>query len=131
MNLSSWFSTEVGVNKTTIRDALRQWYPNRYTTVVTIRDDCTGPHCNSMCPEQFMLESPSQNTWPASAKTALLATIGAIGILCVASKLIFMLWVQCLEHRQDVYLEQLLMETDVDEKLKVLYEVKKCTRVCV
>ena len=119
MSLNTWSSMEVGINKTTIRAALSQWYPNRYTTVVTITDSCSGPHCNSMCPELFALESPSQNTWPASAKTALLATVGAIGIMCVAGKLIFMMWVQLLEFRQDTYLERLLMETDVDEKLKV------------
>eukprot|EP00731_Ephydatia_muelleri_P033340 Em0028g15a len=118
MSLNTWSSMEVGINKTTIRAALSQWYPNRYTTVVTITDSCSGPHCNSMCPELFALESPSQNTWPASAKTALLATVGAIGIMCVAGKLIFMMWVQLLEFRQDTYLERLLMETDVDEKLK-------------
>ena len=115
-----WHTMQVGTNKTTIRDALSRWYPNRYSSsVVTIRDDCTGPHCNSMCPERFMLGGPSKDTWPTASKIVILTIVGTIGVLCVLVKLIFLIWVQCLEYRQDVYLENLLQRTDLDEKLKV------------
>ena len=124
MNPDIWYTMQVGTNKTTIRDALRQWYPNRYSSVVTIRDSCSGPRCNPMCPEQIDLGASSGNIWPTSSKIALLVIVGAIGVLCVLVKLVFVVWVICLEYRQDVYLEQLLEGTDVDVKLKV------CMVVC-
>ena len=119
MNPDVWYTMQMGTNKTTIRDALNQWYSNRYSSVVTIRDSCSGPHCNPMCPEQLDLDASAGNIWPTSSKIALLVIVGAIGVLCVLVKVVFVVWVICLEHRQDVYLEQLLKGTDVDEELKV------------
>ena len=116
-----WHSMQVGTNKTTIRDALSRWYPNRYSSsVVTIRDNCTGPHCNSMCPEQFVLGGPSKDTWPTASKIVILTIVGAIGVLCVLVKVVFMLWLCCVERYQHLYLTKLL-STDLEKKLEVWY----------
>ena len=120
MNPDTWNTMQVGTNKTTIHDALRQWYPNRYSSVVTIRDSCSGPRCNPTCPEQIDLGASSGNIWPTSSKIALLVIVGAIGVLCVLVKAVFMVWVCFVERFQHLYLTKLLTNSsDVDEKLKV------------
>ncbi|KAL5474832.1 hypothetical protein EMCRGX_G026851 [Ephydatia muelleri] len=109
MNPSTWSSMEVGVNKTTIRDALSQWYPNRYSsTIVTIRDSCSGPHCNSMCPETIILGTQLLDIWSPPVHVLLLVLVLGVALFCLLAKASFWLWYLRIDLKQRGYLRGLL-----------------------
>eukprot|EP00731_Ephydatia_muelleri_P033327 Em0028g2a len=109
MNPSTWSSMEVGVNKTTIRDALSQWYPNRYSsTIVTIRDICSGPHCNSMCPETIILGTQLLDIWSPPVHVLLLVLVLGVALFCLLAKASFWLWYLRIDLKQRGYLRGLL-----------------------
>ena len=119
MNPSTWSSMEVGVNKTTIRDALSQWYPNRYSsTIVTIRDSCSGPHCNSMCPETIILGTQLLDIWSPPVHMLLLVLVLVVALFCLLAKASFWLWYLRIDLKQRGYLRGLLNNME-DSNLQV------------
>ena len=112
MNLNTWSSMEVGINKTTIRDALTQWYPNRYTTVMTIRDDCSGPHCSSMCPESILLGTQSLDVWSSPVHVLLLIGVVVVALCCLLAKASFWLWYVRMNFKQRGYLKGLMQSME-------------------
>ena len=107
MNPDIWYTMQVGTNKTTIRDALSQWYPNRYSSVVTIRDSCSGPRCNPTCPETISLGGQTSGSWSVPVQTLVLSLVVLTAVCCVLAKASFWLWYVCVGLKQSGYLEGL------------------------
>lgn len=111
MDPDTWYSMQVGVNKTTIRDAISQWYPNRYTGVIAIRDNCAGPHCNSMCPEDISLLL-SSDAWSSSVQIVVFLIVLVVALCCLLAKASFWLWYVHLNHKQSGYLRGLVQNME-------------------
>ena len=116
---------QAGANKTTIRDALGQWYPDRYSSVVAIRDNCSGPHCSTMCPDRIILGSPPSNIWSAHVKIVLLTIVVVIALSCLLAKGVFWLWLLNLNQKQKGYLAHLKQQMD-EKDLEVELEFETC-----
>ena len=107
MQPNTWNTMEVGTNKTSIRDALNQWYLNRHDSVVTIRDSCSGPHCSATCPDTISLGSAPMNIWSTHAKVVLLLIVSTIAMCCLLAKAVFAVWLVRLGLKQKGYLNDL------------------------
>ena len=85
-----------------IQEALIQWYRNR-TLAMNFRDDCSGPQCNSQCPEEFLLGELDSNSWSAKAKVIISSLVLGITVLCVFLKIVLYIWQKWLQKKQDRY----------------------------
>ena len=73
----------------TIRDAIHYWYWNVSDTEegVAFRDVCSGPHCSSTCPEEFILEGEDVAAgWSTGAKITIAVVVLTIAVICLLMK---------------------------------------------
>ena len=76
----------------TIRDAINYWYWNVSNTneTVVFRDECSGPHCSNVCPEEISLETGSGAVvWSGATRMAIATTVLLISIICLVMKVSF------------------------------------------
>ena len=105
MQSDTWSTMQIGTNKTTIPYALSQWYPNRYSSVVTFRDSCSSPHCSSTCPDMILLGSPPSDIWSTPVKIFLLLIVVAIALFSLCAKAAFEVWLLLLKRKRKEYLK--------------------------
>ena len=54
------------------------------------RDECSGPHCSNVCPEEISLETSSGAVvWSGAARIAIAAIVVLISIVCLVTKVSF------------------------------------------
>ena len=73
----------------TIRDAIHYWYWNVSDTEegVAFRDACSGPHCSSTCPEEFILGGEYvAGGWSTGAKISIAVIVLTIAVICLLMK---------------------------------------------
>ena len=73
----------------TIRDAINYWYWNVSNTneAVVFRDECSGPHCSNVCPEEISLETTNGAVvWSGAARIAIAAIVLLITAVCLLMK---------------------------------------------
>lgn len=90
----------------TIQMAIRRWYEDRNSTF-EFRDACVGPYCNDQCPEIFTLGELTSNNWPIWGKSLIAGVVVVIVVCMLLTKISFVIWLFCLERKQNAYLEQL------------------------
>ena len=100
---------EAGIWKTrhlagpTIQQALTEWYNNR-TVPMHFRDNCSGLHCNNQCPERLTLGELDSDDWPPVAKAIVAALVLVVTILCHIAKVMFYIWLCCLQRKLSIWL---------------------------
>ncbi len=100
-------------------DALQIWY-EQGLKAITFRDDCGGLYCNSQCPGTFELGDLTSNNWAMWLKILIATMVVAVGVIAVAIKLLFVLWLWWIQRKQALYLESLDRSLEQsDNKLQV------------
>ena len=90
----------------TIQMAIGRWYENRNSTF-EFRDARVGPYSNNQCPEIFTLGELTSNNWPIWGKSLIAGVVVVIVLCMLLTKILFVIWLFCLERKQSGYLEQL------------------------
>ena len=83
----------------TIRDAIDYWYWNVSDTEegVVFRDECSGPHCSNVCPEEIILETESAaEDWSAAARIVIAVIVLAIAVFCLLLKVRIKYYILCI-----------------------------------
>ena len=94
----------------TMQDALLEWYLQNSTNAIRpyqYRARCQGPYCYEHCPDSLGPSPLVANSWPLEAKVSIAVVILAVSVICLIMKLIFFIWLQGLERKQDVFLHSL------------------------
>ena len=90
----------------TIQLAIKRWYENRNSTF-EFRDVCVGPYCNNQCPEIFTLGELTSDNWPIWGKILIISVVVAIVVCMLFMKTLFVIWLYCVERKQNAYLDKL------------------------
>ena len=54
---------------------------------MAFRDVCSGPHCSSTCPEEFILEGEDvAGGWSTAAKISIAVIVLTIAVICLLMK---------------------------------------------
>lgn len=106
----------------TISDALVMWNTNHseQNQVLTIRDSCYSPHCNSKCPEKFLVHLGGAN-WALPIKGLLICIVIGITVVCLIFKALFSIWLHILMKKQKEY-QRTLASDNTDD----LHEFPQC-----
>ena len=107
----------------TISDALIMWNASRFdhNQELKIRDSCYSPHCNSKCPEQFIIHLGGNN-WSSYAQALLICIVIGVTMICLLFKVLFFTWLIILKKKQKEY--QKAVTSDTEQNADDLHEVK-------
>ena len=106
----------------TISDALIMWNASRFDhQELKIRDSCYSPHCNSKCPEQFIIHLGGDD-WSSYTKALLICIVIGVTVICLLFKALFSIWLIILKKKQKEY--QKTLASDTEENADDLHEVK-------
>ena len=97
------------------------WYRDRNGTR-RFREPCEGPHCNEGCPEMFILNELTSDSWLPSSKVAMVLIVVGVALFCITMKVVFVVWLWRLEWKQQLHLGLLGDEsytTDIETALQV------------
>eukprot|EP00731_Ephydatia_muelleri_P033355 Em0028g30a len=72
------------------------------------KDICSGPHCNSMCPETIILGTQLLDIWSPPVHVLLLVLVLGVALFCLLAKASFWLWYLRIDLKQRGYLRGLL-----------------------
>lgn len=105
-----------------IAQALDEWLKVRHTgQVVGYMDECSGPRCNPLCPEEITLGQVGP-VWRLELQICVSLIVIGIAIVCGVVRLCFYLWYKIMCKRQEVVIK----ENAVDPNQGPLEESNVC-----
>ena len=93
------------VESTSLSEAIRQWIQaSKIGETIHLYDGCSGPHCNSMCPERIVLGETTPY-WGVPAQSVVLGLVFLVSVLSVAVKVVLTAYDKFIQYSQRKYLE--------------------------
>lgn len=113
MDPDVWRTMELD-GKVTISDALITWNMRRFGgQVIHIRDSCYSPHCNSKCPEKFIVYLGG-DIWSVHIKAILICMVIGVTAVCLICKATFSIWLMLLMKKHQAYQKALHSDAEQD-----------------